>query len=85
MLYKLFQAVHSEAEFNKLLYLTFTEHERAMMLERWKIFDACDRGLTQRDVAKEVPCSIVTSTRGAKVYRQNKAIIQSFLERIRQE
>lgn len=84
MLYKLFQAARTEAEFDKLLDLTFTEHERDMMLERWKIFEACDRGLTQRDVAKEVPCSIVTSTRGAKVFRQNKAIIQTFLERIRE-
>jgi len=80
MLYKLFHAARDEDEFNDLLNLTFTEHERAMMVERWKIFDAFDRGLSQRDVSKEVPCSIVTSTRGAKVYRDNKALIQRFLE-----
>jgi Trp operon repressor len=79
MLYQLFQSTQSEAEFNDLLELTFTEHERAMMLERWRIFDALDRGLSQRDVAKEVPCSIVTATRGAKVYRENKEQIQKYL------
>ncbi len=79
MLYQLFQSTQSEAEFNELLDLTFTEHERAMMLERWRIFDALDRGLSQRDVAKEVPCSIVTATRGAKVYRENKEQIQKYL------
>lgn len=63
-----------------MLNLTFTEHERAMMTERWRIFDALDRGLSQRDVAKDVPCSIVTATRGAKVYRENRAAIQKFLE-----
>lgn len=80
MLYQLFQSVHSEKEFHELLELTFTEHERAMMVERWKIFDALDRGLSQREVSKQVPCSIVTATRGAKVFRENKAAIQQFLE-----
>ena len=79
MLYQLFHSVRSEAEFNELLQLTFTEHERAMMTERWKIFDAFDRGLSQREVAKEVPCSIVTATRGAKVYRENREAIQKYL------
>lgn len=80
MLYHLFQSARSEKEFNELLELTFTEHERAMMIERWKIFDALDRGLSQRDVSKEVPCSIVTATRGAKVYRDNKPAIQKRLK-----
>lgn len=80
MLYQLFQSARTEKEFNELLDLTFTEHERAMMAERWRIFDALDRGLSQRDVAKEVPCSIVTATRGARVYRENKAAIQELLK-----
>jgi len=79
MLYQLFQSARTETEFNELADLTFTENERAMMLERWRIFDALDRGLSQREVAKEVPCSIVTATRGAKVYRDNREAIQKYL------
>lgn len=79
MLYQLFESVNTEREFNELLELTFTENERAMMLERWRIFDALDRGLSQREVAKDVPCSIVTATRGAKVYRDNREVIQKYL------
>ena len=37
MLYQLFQSARNETEFNELLHLTFTEHERDMMLERWRI------------------------------------------------
>jgi Trp operon repressor len=85
MLYKLFQSAQSESEFDELLRLTFTENERAMMIERWKIFDAFDQGMSQREVSKEVPCSIVTATRGAKVYRENKTVIQRFLETWRKE
>jgi Trp operon repressor len=80
MFYELFHSVQTEADFNALIELTFTEHERAMMLERWRIFDALDRGLSQREVARQVPCSIVTATRGAKVYRENRAAIQRHLE-----
>lgn len=84
MLYHLFQTSLTEREFDELLHLTFTEHERAMMLERWRIFEALDRGCSQREVAKEVPCSIVTATRGAKVYRENKEAVQKHLARWRQ-
>lgn len=83
MLYQLFQSSLSEEAFNELLNLTFTENERAMMLERWRIFEAFDRGCSQREVAREVPCSIVTATRGAKVYRENKEAVQHHLERFR--
>lgn len=83
MLYQLFQSSLSEQEFNELLQLTFTENERAMMAERWRIFDAFDRGCSQREVAKEVPCSIVTATRGAKVYRDNREAVKKHLDRWR--
>jgi Trp operon repressor len=84
MLYQLFQSSLSEQEFNELLQLTFTENERAMMVERWRIFDAFERGCSQREVAKEVPCSIVTATRGAKVYRDNKEAVKKHLGRWRE-
>lgn len=80
MLFELFKSARTEAEFNELLNLTFTEHERDMMVERWKIFDAFDRGLSQREAAKEVPCSIVTATRGAKIYRDNRDAVKKYLE-----
>lgn len=86
MLYALFKAAsESERSFDELLQLTFTESERAKILERWRIFDACDRGLSQREVAREVPCSIVTATRGAKNFRENKAAIQELLKLFRQK
>ncbi len=85
MLYKLFKSVSSEADFETLLKLTFTEHERAMMMERWRIFDALDKGMSQREVSRDVPCSIVTATRGAKVFRENKEEIGRFLPAWRAE
>jgi len=85
MLYRLFTSVTSTQELDQLLDLTFTESERNKIMERWRIFDACDRGLTQREIAKQVPCSIVTATRGAKIFKNNKEVIQRMLAEFRKE
>ncbi|TNE61590.1 MAG: transcriptional regulator [Bacteroidetes bacterium] len=84
MLYHLFRSVRSEADLDALFQLTFTEHERRLIIERWKIFDALDRGMSQREVAKSVPCSIATVTRGAKNFRENKPAIKALLSAWRQ-
>ena len=85
MLYRLFTSVTSAQELDTLLDLTFTESERIKIMERWRIFDACDRGLTQREIAKQVPCSIVTATRGAKIFKNNKETIQRMLAEFRKD
>jgi Trp operon repressor len=84
-LYKVLKKLESEDEFLELLEITFTEKEREMMLERWRIFSAIDKGLSQREVAKQVKCSVATATRGAKAFRQSKGQIQKWLEAIREE
>ena len=80
MLYHLIQSIQSEADFEEFMELTFSEQERSMIIERWKIFDALEQGLSQREVSKAVPCSISTATRGAKNYREHKDSIQRFLK-----
>ncbi len=45
-LYKVLKKLESEEEFLELLEITFTEKEREMMLERWRIFSAIDKGLS---------------------------------------
>ncbi len=85
MLFRLFTSASTESEMEQLLDFTFTESERNKIIERWRIFDACDRGLTQREIAKQVPCSIVTATRGSKIFKQNKATIQRLLAEFRKE
>ena len=82
-LFKILEGLKDEPEFLELLEITLTEKEREMVLERWRIFEAIDQGLSQREVAKEVGCSVATATRGAKAYREYKPQIQKWLEAIR--
>ena len=80
LLYKAIQEINSEEEFHEFLEITFTEKEREMMIERWKIFQALDEGKSQREVAKAVNCSVATATRGAKAYRMYKDKVKYWLK-----
>ncbi|MFT6850199.1 MAG: Trp operon repressor [Sphingobacteriales bacterium] len=72
----------SEAEFKKILAITLTEKELEMVEERWQIFAAYKNNDSQREAAKHANCSIVTATRGAKVYRDDQKFIGKMLSRI---
>ena len=69
----------NDAGFPTLTTPYFAEPGRALMPEPWRIFPAVDRGLSQREVSKDMPSSVVTATRGAKVFRENKEEIARFL------
>jgi len=79
-MYKAIQRVSSQEEFLELLEITFTDKEREMILERWRIFKAIDEGKSQREVAKSVGCSVVTATRGAKAYRVHQERMKYWLK-----
>lgn len=78
--FEIFRRVKSEETFQELLDITFTEKEQAMMVERWRILAELDKGQSQREVAKAVNCSVVTVTRGAKVYRDKTDFIKKWLK-----
>lgn len=78
-LFKAFQQIDNQEEFLGFLEITFTDKEREMILERWRIFKALDEGKSQRDVAKSVGCSVATATRGAKAYRKYEDRVKYWL------
>ena len=79
-MYKAIKEVSTQEEFLELLEITFTDKEREMIVERWRIFKAIDEGKSQREVAKSVGCSVVTATRGAKAYRNHKTRVKHWLD-----
>ena len=81
-LYEIIKQAGSEKEFSKICEITFTEKELEMIEERWKIFSLLKKGYTQREAAKELNCSVVTVTRGAKAYRKYQKTIDSYLNTI---
>ena len=72
----------TEAEFKKILAITLTEKELGMVEERWQIFAAYKNNDSQREAAKHANCSIVTATRGAKVYRDDQKFIDKMLSQV---
>lgn len=57
----------------------FTDKEREMLTERLHIFRLLGEGKTQREVAAELGCSVVTVTRGAKAYRAHHVFVEQCL------
>ena len=48
------QQTSNQEEFMELLEITFTDKERQMILERWRIFKAIDEGNSQREAGKKM-------------------------------
>lgn len=83
-LFEIFKKAKDDQAFQEVLDITFTDKEQEMMVERWRILSELNKGNSQREVAKNVECSVVTVTRGAKVYRDKKATIQKWLKFFRE-
>ncbi len=81
-LYNFITQIKDESELKELIEISLTPKEQEMIEERWRILAALDKGLTQREVAKQNACSVVTVTRGAKVYRSKKEPIQKWLNKL---
>jgi len=81
-LYQLFNSVESEQQFNEVLNISLTDKEQEMVRERWRILNELRKGHSQRKVAETLGCSVVTVTRGAKVYRNNQQKIDHYLSLI---
>lgn len=62
--------------------VTFTEKERQMIEERWRIFEALSEGASQRKAAQQTGAGIATITRGAKAYREEEQKINAFIEHV---
>jgi Trp operon repressor len=71
--------LHETADFQQFQQVFLTENERVMLQERIAIFRELSKGASQRDVASRIGCSVVTVTRGAKAYRENRAVIDKWL------
>lgn len=70
----------AEGSLDAFMQITLTDKEREMLNERWRIFQLLRQGHTQRQVAEALAAGVATVTRGAKVYRDNKALIDKLLD-----
>lgn len=77
---KLIKKCSSEKEITQLLELILTDKEYQSLQERIKIIIELSEGKTQREIAQNINCSVVTVTRGAKVFNQNKEFFLQLLE-----
>jgi len=77
------KAIHqlkSDKEVRQLLNELFTQSELDTLSKRWCILNMLNQGITQRDIAQKLNVSLCKITRGAKILKNKKNIIQRFLK-----
>ena len=80
--YSLLSKLNTKEDHELFGWVFFTENEREMFAERMAIFRELAAGRTQREVARNLNCSVVTVTRGAKNYNANKEAIYRILAQV---
>lgn len=68
-----------EVEINMFLSELLTESELSVLSKRWRILNMLSQGVTQREIAKELQVSLCKVTRGAKIIKNQDAIVTKYL------
>lgn len=81
-LYKLFCAIENQREAELLLEDLLTPQELASLAERWQEIQLLAKGMTQRDVAKQLDISISKVTRGSHALQYGSGGFSLFLKKL---
>ena len=76
---KLVKDLHTEAEIEIFFKELLTESEIETLSKRWRILELLTKGLTQREIAKELQVSLCKVTRGAKIIKNKDSVITKYL------
>lgn len=68
-----------EVEIQRFLSELLTESELSVLSKRWRILNMLSRGVTQREIAKGLQVSLCKVTRGAKIIKNQEAIVNKYL------
>ncbi len=69
----------SENEITNFLFEILTDAELITLSKRWRIINLLKQGLTQREIANELKVSLCKVTRGSKILKNKKSIINKYL------
>lgn len=72
--------IDSEVEMESFFKELLTESEIETLSKRWRILRMLNKGITQRDIAKELQVSLCKVTRGAKILKDEKSILAKMIK-----
>ena len=76
---KLVKNIYTEAEIENFFKELLTESEIETLSKRWRILKLLQEGATQREIAKELQVSLCKVTRGAKILKDEKSVLNKYL------
>ena len=77
---KIIKNLKSEDEILEFLNEILTESELHILSKRWHILKLLSQGQTQRQIAQNLNVSLCNVTRGAKILKENDAIVKKYLK-----
>jgi len=66
---------------NKFLHCLLTEYELEEIAARWELVKLIDRGVSQRNIAKQLGLSLCKITRGSKELKKEDSAFKYFIDR----
>lgn len=74
-------SLKTEKEIIKFLNEIFTPDEISLLTKRWRILNLLSKGVTQREIAKELNVSLCKITRGSKILKDKKNIVYKYFNK----
>ena len=78
---KTIKFLKTDNEVYQFLNELLTESELNTLSKRWRILKMLDKGIVQREIAKELNVSLCKITRGAKILKNDKTIVKRIFKR----
>ena len=76
---KLISGFKNEDDIVDFLFELLTKTELETLSKRWQILKMLNKGLTQREIAKELKVSLCKVTRGSRILKNKKSIVTKCL------
>ena len=76
---KVLSKLNSDKEVFEFLNEVLTKSELETLSKRWRILKMLKNSSTQREIASELKVSLCKVTRGAKILKNQNAIVKKFL------
>ena len=77
---KIIAQIKDEKEAQQFLDELLSSSEINVLSKRWRILTLLYQGITQREIAKKLSVSLCNVTRGAKILKNNNAIVRKYLK-----
>ena len=80
---KAIKKIKSDEEIGRFLTELLTDNELKDMENRWILMEMLNKGVTQREIAKELKISLCKITRGSKLLKDETSVVGQIIKKLK--